>query len=90
MRCTARCRAKKNQYGEVIPRQDEAENDEIYKRKQSIDAGADHKGLNTAVVADSLHDVANYFGVKETERKPHQLGKEVGNQSDIDTCVRME
>ena len=42
------------------------------------------------MVADALHDVAHHFRIEEMKRQPHQFGKEIGDQGDIDPRVDMQ
>ncbi len=42
------------------------------------------------MIADALHDVAHHFRIEEMKWQPHQLGKKVGNQRDIDPGVDMQ
>ena len=42
------------------------------------------------MVADALHDVPHHLRIEEMQGQPHQLGKKIGDQRDIDPGVDMQ
>lgn len=42
------------------------------------------------MVTDALHDVPHHLRIEEMQGQPHQLGKKIGDQRDIDPGVDMQ
>ena len=78
------------QYRQVIISQYEPEHDKIDKRKKRRDGRTRHERLDTVMVADALHDVPHHLRIEEMQGQPHQLGKKIGDQRDIDPGVDMQ
>ena len=42
------------------------------------------------MVANTLHNIADHFGIEETDRQFHQLDEEVGDDRDVDAGADVE
>ena len=81
---------KQTQYRQVIIRQHKPEHDKIDKRKKRRDGRTRHERLDTVMVTDALHNVPHHFRIEEMQRQPHQLGKKIRDQRDIDPGIDMQ
>jgi urease beta subunit len=46
--------------------------------------------FDAPMVANSLKQIANHFGIEEANRQLHQLDQKIGNNTNINACADVE
>lgn len=73
---------KENQ--RIVHSQHDAEHDERHDGKQQRQRRGGEKRLDAVVIVDALEEVAERFGVEESQRHTHRSGEEVREQREVD------
>jgi hypothetical protein len=81
---------KDPEYSQVIGCHNDGINHQGDHGKEDVDQRTGQEVLDTAVIADALHDIPDELDIKKGNRQAHQLDQEIGDQGDADPGGDME